>query len=339
MKAAFLTGHGGNEVVTVGERPAPRRSPGEILIRMKAATVNRVDLYMRDSGAGITHTLPQIMGVDGAGVVEEADSGVLIGRRVTLYPGIVCGDCDFCKRGDPVLCAKMSLLGEHRDGTMAEFVCVPADNGLAVPDNLDFAQAAALGVNYLTAWRMLFTKAKLQRGETVLVFGVGGGVSLAALQIAKAAGARVLVTSRSAEKLSRATGLGADATVNAPPDGITKEVMDLTQGRGVDVVIENIGGPIWNAALKCLVRGGRIVTCGATIGDQPPADLRRIFIRQLQIFGSTLGNPDEFSGLLEWCSDGRLLPSIDARYPLDQICAAFSHLESGAQLGKIAIDI
>jgi NADPH:quinone reductase-like Zn-dependent oxidoreductase len=232
MKAAFLIGHGGNEVVVVGERPTPRRSPGEILVRMKAATVNRVDLYMRDSGAGITHTLPQIMGVDGAGVIEEADSSALIGRRVTLYPGIVCGVCEFCKRGEPVLCVKMSLLGEHRDGTMAEFVRVPVDNGLSVPDNLDFAQTAALGVNYLTAWRMLFTKAKLQRGETVLVFGVGGGVSLAALQIAKAAGARVLVTSRSAGKLSRATGLGADATINAPPDGITKEVMDLTQGHG-----------------------------------------------------------------------------------------------------------
>lgn len=306
---------------------------------MKAATVNRVDLYMRDSGTGITHTLPQIIGVDGAGVIEEADSSVLIGRRVTLYPGIVCGDCEFCKRGEPVLCVRMSLLGEHRDGTMAEFVCVPSENGLSAPDNLDFAQAAALGVNYLTAWRMLFTKANLQRGETVLVFGVGGGVSLAALQIAKAAGARVLVTSRSAEKLSRTAALGADATVNAPSDGIAKEVMDLTQGRGVDVAIENIGGPIWNAALKCLVRGGRIVTCGTTIGDQPPADLRRVFIRQLQIFGSTLGNPDEFSSLLEWCSAGRLLPPIDTRYPLDQVCAAFSYLESGAQFGKIAIDI
>ena len=339
MKAAYLIGHGGNDVVAVGERPMPHRSPGEILVRLKAATVNRVDLYMRDSGAGITHTLPQIMGVDGAGVIEEADTAALIGRRVTLYPGIVCGSCEFCNRGEPVLCAKMSLLGEHRDGTMAEYVCVPANNGLSVPDNLDFAQAAALGVNYLTAWRMLFTKAKLQRGETVLVFGVGGGVSLAALQIAKAAGARVLVTSRSVETLSRATGLGADATVNAPPDRIPKDVLDLTQGRGVDVVIENIGGSIWNAALKCLVRGGRIVTCGATIGDQPPADLRRIFIRQLQIFGSTLGNPDEFSDLLGWCSDGRLLPPIDTRYPLDRICTAFSHLELGAQLGKIAIDI
>jgi len=339
MKAAFLTGHGGNEVVAVGERPRPQRRPGEILLRMKAATVNRVDLYMRNSGAGITHRLPQIMGVDGAGIVEEADSSALVGRSVTLYPGIVCGRCEFCKRGEPVLCAKMSLLGEHRDGTMAEFVCVPTENGLAIPNNLDFAQAAALGVNYLTAWRMLFTKAKLQHGETVLVFGIGGGVSLAALEIAKAAGARVFATSRSAEKLGRAKCLGADAIVNATPDAIATEIMRLTEGRGVDVVIENIGGTIWNAALKCLVRGGRIVTCGATIGDQPPADLRRVFIRQLQIFGSTLGNPDEFAALLDWCAEGRLVPSIDVRYPLHQIRAALSHLESGEQFGKIAIDI
>ena len=339
MQAAVLTGHGGNEVVAVSERPRPQRRPGEILVRMKAATVNRVDLYMRDSGAGISHRLPQFMGVDGAGVIEEADSGALIGRRVTLYPGIVCGRCEFCKRSEPVLCAKMSLLGEHRDGTMAEFVCVPAENGLSIPDNLDFAQAAALGVNYLTAWRMLFTKAKLQQGETVLIFGVGGGVSLAALQIAKAAGARVLVTSRSAEKLGRAAGFGADATIIAPPDAIAREVMRLTEGRGVDVVIENIGGPIWNAALKCLVRGGRIVTCGATVGDQPPADLRRVFIRQLQIFGSTLGNPDELAALLAWCAQGRVVPPIDARYPLDKVHAALSHLESGTQFGKIAVDI
>jgi NADPH:quinone reductase-like Zn-dependent oxidoreductase len=339
MKAAFLTGHGGNEVVAVGERPIPGRKRGEILVRMRAATVNRVDLYMRDSGAGITHSLPQILGVDGAGVIEEADSGALVGRRVTLYPGIVCGTCEFCNRGEPVLCVKMNLLGEHCDGTMAEFVCVPAGNGFVLPDSLDFAQGAALGVNYLTAWRMLFTKARLQSGETVLVFGVGGGVSLAALQIAKAAGARVLVTSRSAEKLKRAKEFGADATIDAPPDRIPAEVMSLTQGRGVDVIIENIGGAIWSAALKCLVRGGRIATCGATIGDQPPADLRRIFIRQLQIFGSTLGNPGEFAGLLEWCAQGRLRPPIDVHYGLDRIHAALTHLESGAQFGKIAVDI
>jgi NADPH:quinone reductase-like Zn-dependent oxidoreductase len=279
------------------------------------------------------------MGVDGAGIIEETDTSALIGRRVTLYPGIVCGTCEFCRRGEPVLCAKMSLLGEHRDGTMAKFVCLPAGNALPLPDNLDFAQGAALGVNYLTAWRMLFTKARLQPGETVLVFGIGGGVSLAALQIAKAAGARVLVTSRSADKLARASALGADAAVGAASDRISAEVMALTDGRGVDVVIENIGGAIWNAALKCLVRGGRIVTCGATIGDQPPSDLRRIFIRQLQIFGSTLGNPGEFRDLLGWCAQGRLRPPIDARYGLDQVRAALAHLESGEQFGKITIDI
>jgi NADPH:quinone reductase-like Zn-dependent oxidoreductase len=339
MKAAFMTGHGGNEVIVVGERPTPQRQPGQVLVRMKAATVNRVDLYMRDSGAGITHALPQIMGVDGAGVIEQADDSALIGRRVTIYPGVVCGRCEFCARGEPVLCAKMSLLGEHCDGTMAEYVCVPAGNALEIPDSLDFAQGAALGVNYLTAWRMLFTKAKLQPGETVLVFGIGGGVSFAALQIAKAAGARVFVTSRSADKANRARALGADAAIDAPADKIPGAVMELTGGRGVDVVIENIGGAMWSAALKSLVRGGRIATCGATIGDNPSADLRRVFIRQLQIFGSTLGNPDEFAKLIEWCAAGRIIPPIDVRYPLDQVREAFSHLEAGDQFGKIAIDI
>jgi NADPH:quinone reductase-like Zn-dependent oxidoreductase len=339
MKAAFMTGHGGNEVISIGKRPMPTRQPGEVLVRMKAATVNRVDLYMRDSGAGITHSLPQIMGVDGAGIIEEADSSELVGRRVTVYPGLVCGKCEFCLRGDPVLCVKMSLIGEHCDGTMAEYRCVPAANALPIPDNLDFAQGAALGVNYLTAWRMLFTKAKLQPGETVLVFGVGGGVSLAALQIAKAAGARVLVTSRSADKLAKAQALGADAGIDAAPDKIPAAVMELTQGRGVDVVIENIGGAMWSAALKCLVRGGRVATCGATIGDNPSADLRRVFIRQLQMFGSTLGNPDEFAGVIDWCAQGRINPPIDVHYPLDEVCEAFSLLESGKQFGKIAISI
>jgi len=339
MRAAYLTGHGGNEVVSVGERPTPTRAAGEVLVRMKAATVNRVDLYMRDSGAGITHNLPQVLGVDGAGVIEEADDTSRIGQRVTLYPGVVCGKCEFCQRGEPVLCAKMSILGEHRDGTMAEFVCLPADNALPIPDDLGFAEAAALGVNYLTAWRMLFTKARLQAGETALVCGVGGGVSFAALQLAKAAGARVLVTSRSAEKLARAKTFGADAGIDAAPERVPAAVMELTNGRGVDVVIENIGGAMWSAALKSLVRGGRVVTCGATIGDNPPADLKRVFIRQLQMFGSTLGNPAELAALIGWCAQGRIRPPIDARYPLDQVPAAFARLESGEQFGKLAIEI
>ncbi|MEY8878945.1 MAG: alcohol dehydrogenase catalytic domain-containing protein, partial [Leptothrix sp. (in: b-proteobacteria)] len=276
MRAAFMTGHGGNEVVQIGERPAPIRRPGEVLVRMKAATLNRVDLYMRDSGAGISHQLPQILGVDGAGVVEEVDAGetrLSVGQRVVLHPAITCGRCEFCLRGEGVLCTSVSYLGEHRDGTMAELVSVPAQNVFVMPDDFDFAEAAALGVNHLTAWRMLFTKAQVKPWETVLIFGIGGGVSLAALQLVKMIGARAIVTSRDDDKLARARELGADLTINGRSEDVAKRVMALTGGRGVDVVIENVGTAVWSSALKSLVRGGRIVTCGATTGDQPGADL------------------------------------------------------------------
>lgn len=217
MKAAFLTGHGGNEVVTIGERPTPVRRPGEVLVRMRAATVNRVDIYMRDSGAGITHQLPQIMGLDGAGVIEEVDreeSLLVSGQSVVLHPGITCNRCEYCLRGEDVLCTSIQYLGEHRDGTMAQYVSVPAKNVFAMPETMDFAQAAALGVNHLTAWRMLFTKARIQPWETVLIFGIGGGVSLAALQLASSAGSQTIVTSRDDAKLKAAATIGANHTIN-----------------------------------------------------------------------------------------------------------------------------
>lgn len=342
MKAVILTGHGGNEVVAVAEHPRPVRRPGEVLVRLQAATLNRVDLYMRDSGAGITHTLPQVMGVDGAGVVEEADPGdprLAPGQPVVLHAGIACGRCEFCVRGDDVLCTAMKLLGEHRDGTFAEFVSLPARNVLPRPPHLDAAEAAALGVNHLTAWRMLFTQARVQPGETVLVFGIGGGVSMAALQLAKMAGARVLVTSRDTAKLAVAATLGADHGICSATQDVAKAVLELTGGRGVDVVIENVGAAVWSAALKSLVRGGRLVTCGATSGDQPGADLRRLFIRQLQVFGSTLGNLAEFQALLNACAATGLKPRIDRRFGLDDVHAALSLLESQQQVGKIALEI
>ncbi len=342
MKAAYLTGHGGNEVVAVGERPRPVRRPGDVLVRLRAATVNRVDLYMRDSGAGITHTLPMTMGLDGAGVIEELDAderALHIGQRVVVHPGIACGRCEFCLRGNDVLCTSMSLLGEHRDGTFAEFVTLPARNVFALPQGYDDAQAAALGVNHLTAWRMLFTQARVQAHETVLVFGIGGGVSLAALQLAKAAGARVIVTSRDAAKLERAVQMGADGSVHSTTQDIARTVLELTGGRGVDVVIENVGAAVWGAALKSLVRGGRLVTCGATTGDQPGADLRRMFIRQLKVFGSTLGNLAEFRDLLALCERSAMRPVIDSHYALGHVAQALDRLESGSQFGKIALSI
>lgn len=340
MRAAYITGHGGNEVVEVGERPRPRRQPGEVLVRVQAATLNRVDIYMRDSGAGITHSLPQIMGVDGAGVIEEVDADekrLAVGQAVVLHSSVVCGRCEFCLRGDDVLCTAVKILGEHRDGTFAEYISVPARNALARPAGLSAVEAAALGVNHLTAWRMLFTRGRLKPWETVLVFGIGGGVSLAAMQLARMIGARVIVTSRDADKLARARELGADETIQSTQQDVAKAVLALTGGRGVDLVIENVGEAVWSSAMKSLVRGGRLVTCGATSGDQPGADLRRLFIRQIEVIGSTLGNISEFEDLLKVCGQGRVQPLIEKVYPLDGVHEALSRLDSGEQFGKLAI--
>lgn len=342
MKAAWINGHGGNEVVQVGLRPRPERAPGEVLVRMRAATVNRVDIYMRDSGAGITHVLPQVLGLDGAGVVHETDSGetgLQVGQRVVLHPGLQCGRCEFCERGQGVLCTRMRLLGEHCDGTFREWVSLPATHVFPLPDRLDDLQGAALGVNFLTAWRMLVTQARVQPWETVLVFGVGGGVSLAALQLAKAMGARVIVTSREAAKLQRAQALGADVAIDTSAEDVVKRVMESTGGRGVDVVIENVGAAVWSSALRSLVRGGRLVTCGATTGDQPGADLRRVFIRQLQIMGSTLGTLAEFRDLLSFVQQHDIQPVIDSEFALDDVHAALDRLVSGRQFGKVGIRI
>nr|MBP6646724.1 zinc-binding dehydrogenase [Burkholderiaceae bacterium] len=331
-----------NEVVEFGDRPQPRRQAGDVLVRMHAATLNRVDLYMRDSGAGITHALPQIMGLDGAGIVAEVDASetrLAVGQRVVLHPGVSCGRCEFCLRGEGVLCTRIGYLGEHRDGTLADYVSLPARNVFAMPNGMSFAQAAALGVNHLTAWRMLHTKGQLKAWHTVLIFGIGGGVSLAALQLAKLAGARVIVTSRHAGKLDKALALGADHAIDSSRQSVDKQIMALTNGRGVDLVIENVGQAVWASAMRSLVRGGRLVTCGATTGDQPPADLRRIFIRQLQILGSTLGDLHEFADLLALVEATGLRPVIDSDFPLAQIHAALSRLESGEQFGKVAVQI
>jgi NADPH:quinone reductase-like Zn-dependent oxidoreductase len=342
MRAAYLTGHGGMDVVVVGERPPPVRQRGQVRVRLHAATVNRVDLYMRDSGAGITHTLPLTLGVDGAGVIDETDDDEPLrrrGERVLLYSNLYCGRCEFCQRGDVVLCTSLKILGEHVDGCFAQQVCVPAANALPIPDELDFVSAAALGVNHLTAWRMLFTQARVKPWETVLIFGIGGGVSLAALQLAKAIGATAIVTSRDPGKLERAIALGADHAIHSGAEDVAKRALVLTGGRGVDVVIENVGAAVWGSALKSLVRGGRIVTCGATSGDQPGADLRRLFIRQLHVYGSTMGNPDELRQLIGFVQRHAIKPVIDSRYPLAEVPAALARLEAGAQFGKLAIEI
>jgi NADPH:quinone reductase-like Zn-dependent oxidoreductase len=342
MLAARIHGHGGNEVLRLDELPIPERKPGEVLIRMAAGGLNRVDLYMRNSGAGVTHRLPMTLGLDGAGVVVEADEGSAFRADdgVVIYPGQPCEACEFCLKGEEVLCTRGRILGEQADGTFAEYVAAPQGSVVRKPEALDFLQAASLGVAWLTAWRMVVTKARLQTGETALIFGIGGSVSLAATQIAGSLGARALVTSRDSAKLARMTAFGAAETIlDEGGAAILDRVMQLAARRGVDVVIENVGKAVWPTAMKALVRGGRLVTCGATTGDDPSADLRRLFIRQLTVFGSTLGNRAELRDLIAFIGEKGLKPHIDETFPLADIAAGLARLESGRQFGKIGLTI
>lgn len=340
MRAVVLTGHGGNEVIHIEDRPQPIARVGEVVVRMKSVTLNRADLYMRNSGKGVAHVLPQIMGLDGAGVLHEvADEscGLRSGQRVAIYTATSCGICESCRRGEVLFCSSIKYFGEQRDGTLAEFVSVPIANVVPIPDELDFDSAATLGVTYLTAWRMLFSRAQLQPAETVLICGLGG-VSVAALQLANMIGAQTIVTSRNADKRAMAMELGANHVIDADAD-IVSGVMAITGGRGADIVVENIGEQMWPAALRSLRRGGRVVLCGATTGGAPSAELHRLFVRQLSVIGSTLGTAAEFRDLIQLCGRGRFRPVIGKCFPLDQIHLAMDELEAGGSFGKIAINI
>ena len=342
MRAIYLQSHGQPDSVVVGERPLPEPGPGQVRVRLAAAAFNHVDLYMRDSGAGITHELPLILGVDGAGEVDVAGAGVeqlRAGERVVIYPAQVCGGCEFCRRGEQMLCLSCKVIGEHIDGSFAEYVCVDADTLFEIPADMDFATAAVLPTAYLTAWRMVMTQARVRPGETVLIHGIGGGVALASLQLTKLAGARAIVTSSAGGKLERARELGADAGLDYRRDEIVDGVMEFTGGRGVDVVIDNVGEVTWGASLRSLRRGGRLVTCGATSGPNPPSDLQRAFIRQLQIFGSTLGTQGEFRALLAAVAAGQLMPVIDRSYDFADAARALDDLQNARQCGKLVLNV
>lgn len=342
MQAIYIESHGRDDSALLGDMAVPEPGPGEVRVRIASAAFNRVDLYMRDSGAGITHELPLILGVDGAGVVDapgEGVTGIGTGDRVVIYPVIYCGECEFCVRGDQMLCLRCRIVGEHRHGTFAEYACVPAHNLYPLPDDLSFDEAAVLPTAYLTAWRMVVTQGEVQPAETVLIHGIGGGVATAALQIVKLVGGRAIVTSSSDAKLAAARALGADELVNYRDHDVVEAVMAMTEGRGVDAVIENVGDATWATSLRALRRGGRIVTCGATTGSQPGADLQRVFIRQLRIIGSTIGNRDEFRALLRAVGQQRIRPVIDKVFSLDQGLEALGYLEAGHQVGKLVLRV
>jgi NADPH:quinone reductase-like Zn-dependent oxidoreductase len=319
--------------------PDPVPAPGESVMRVVASSLNRVDLYMRDSGVGITHQLPQVMGVEGAGEIVEAapGSGLRPGMKAILYSEAFCGKCRYCLAGDQPLCESVQILGEHRHGAFAEYVAMPSHCFFPLPGGADLTHAGLLMTAYLTAWRMLFGKKILRPGESVLVVGIGGGVAVACLQLARMIGARVFVTSSSDEKIARAVALGAEGGVNYRKDRVSKAILDMTLGAGVDMVIDSVGEASWGESLRSLRRGGRLITCGATTGSNPPSEIQRLFIRQLEIYGSTGGSVGEFRELLDVFGRGLLAPVIDSTFAIREIRAAFDRLSVGAQFGKISV--
>ena len=337
MKAVVLEARG-RAGVSWRDFADPTPTSDEFVLKVVAGSLNRVDLYMRDNGAGITHVLPQVMGIDAAGIVVEAEAGSALrpGMKAMLYSEAFCGKCRYCLDGDQPLCESVKIMGEHRHGGFAEYVAMPTRCFFPLPEDSDVEAAGALMTGHLTAWRMLFGKRALRPGESVLIVGIGGGVAVACLQLAKLVGARVFVTSSSDKKIARAVAMGADGGVNYAKDKVSPAVLDLSGG-GVDMAIDSVGAASWGESLKSLRRGGRLVTCGATTGANPPADLQRVFIRQLEIYGSTGGSISELSQLLDVFNRGLVTPVIDSRFRMSDINAAFDRLESSAQFGKVSV--
>jgi NADPH:quinone reductase-like Zn-dependent oxidoreductase len=307
--------------------------------------LNHLDLFVADGLPGTAERFPHIVGADGAGVIESVGPGVTAmkpGDKVMLNSGVSDYSCEFCRAGEHSLCVNYRLLGEHLPGTLAELVTVPAHNVARVPTlspGLTWGEAAAFSLVTLTAWRMLITRGKLRAGETVLVWGIGGGVSLTALRIAKLFGARVIVTSSDDAKLAAAKQLGADVTLNHTTQKVSQEIRALTNKRGVDVVIENVGAATWDESLRSLRRGGRLVTCGATSGPQVNLDIRRLFWHHWSILGSTMGNAAEYAEVVQRLSQGELRPIVDRVYPMTEAKQAFERLAQGKQLGKVVVEI
>ena len=340
MKASFFRAHGGLDKIQHGDLPDPVPGAGEVRVRIRAGALNHLDLFVRNGIPGLTLALPHVMGADGAGVVDLVGPGVTRvapGDEVVLNPGINCGSCEFCLRGEHSLCVSFQLLGEHVWGTFAETVVVPEINAYPRPQGLTWEESAAFPLTFLTAWRMLVTKAKAMPGESLLVIGMGGGVSLAALQIAKMLGLTVGVTSGSADKLLRAKEMGAEFVIDHGAADFSRETRKITGKRGVDIVLDSVGKATWKRSIASLARGGRLLTCGATTGPDPEEDLARIFWNQLTVMGSTMGTHAEFSDLLRMFEGGGIRPVVDSVFPLSETREAQRRMEEKKQFGKIVI--
>ena len=323
MKAVRIHSDGGPEVLRYEDAPDPEPGRDDVLVELRAASLNHLDVWIRRGLPSVPK--PRILGADGAGVVVRGD-GFEPGQRVVINPGI--------ERGDGTI----SVVGEHFDGTHAELIAVPRGQVYPIPDALTFEEAAAFPLVFETAYRMLVTKARLAPEEWVLVWGIGSGVSTAVLALAKALDSFVIVTSSAESKLERARELGADATLNHEQDDVVGIVKELTGG-GAHVVVDHVGEATWARSLNAARHTGRICVCGATSGPNPPANLHRIWWKQLTVYGSTMGAREDFEAVYELIASRQAQPVIDKVFPLSEAAAAHERLERGEQLGKIVLRI
>jgi len=344
MRALCLTATGGPQHLALREvAPPGPPGPDEVQVAMRAIALNHLDLWVADGLPGLPPpALPHIIGCDGAGELVATGSEVrhlAVGDRVVINPGWGCGQCEACRVGDDVFCRHFGVMGEHRPGVAAERVNLPARSVTPIRGSWSWAEAAAFPLATLTAWRMLTTRAGVRRGETVLIWGIGGGVATQALQIARHLGARVAVTSSSDEKLERARAMGAELMLNHAHTEDIGAAVKQHWGHGADVIVDSVGQATWARSLRALRPGGRLVTCGATTGHAVELDLRRLFWFQWSLLGSTMGTPREFAEVVARGEEGLLRPIIDGVHPLADGVAAYRHLADGRQFGKLVLEV
>jgi NADPH:quinone reductase-like Zn-dependent oxidoreductase len=341
MQAMVLREHGGPEVLRREELPIPEPGPGQVRVRIRAVALNHLDIWVRKGGPAFHLEYPHRLGSDIAGVVDAVGPGAtaIVGAKTVVQPGLSCGRCAACLGGHDNLCRFYRILGENAQGGYAEYIVVPEVNLAPYPlaDRLDFPEAAASILPFLTAWQMVVHKARVAPGDTILVHGAGSGIGVAAIQIAKLHGARVIATAGTQAKCDRAKQLGADEAIDYTTTDFAAAARAATGKRGVDAVIEHVGGDTFVASIKAVRNGGRIVTCGATAGFHPAIDLRHIFFRQIEILGSTMGSKADLLAVLGHVAAGRLSPVVDRVLPLAQAADAHRVLEQRAAFGKVVL--
>jgi NADPH:quinone reductase-like Zn-dependent oxidoreductase len=343
MKVVCFHAHGGPEVLKLEEIPDPQIAPNQVLVRVKACALNHLDLWLRKGLPGVKVPLPHIPGCDIAGEVAAVGAlctRVKVGETVVISPGRSCGQCPQCLAGRDNLCPSYQIIGGYGlDGGYAELIAVPEVNVLPLPKGLDFVQAAAFPLTFLTAWNMLVTLGNVQSGQTVLVMGAASGVGVAAVQIAKLFGATVSAAAGTDDKLAKAKALGADYGINYQRQAIAHEVKQLTERRGVNIIFEHVGGDTWKELIPTLAAGGALVTCGATSGPIAETDIRYLFMRQLRIQGAYMGGKGDLLTILPLVEAGKLKPVVDQVLPLSEAAQAHRLLEERRQFGKVVLTI